>query len=78
MIERRRSPCCIKSTRRGDTLQSEDLPAKLGMVTANTGMFEMTDHPVPLENMLGREGDGFRVAMQSPFPGGQRARGPPA
>jgi len=49
----------------GDTLQSEDLPAKLGMVTANTGMFEMTDHPVPLENMLGREGDGFRVAMQS-------------
>jgi alkylation response protein AidB-like acyl-CoA dehydrogenase len=35
------------------------------MVTANTGMFEMTDHPVPLENMLGPEGDGFRIAMKT-------------
>lgn len=47
----------------GDTFQHEDLPAKLGMPTTNTGMFEMTDHPVPLGNMLGREGEGFRIAM---------------
>ncbi len=47
----------------GDTFQREDLPAKLGMPTTNTGMFEMTDHPVPLENMLGDEGAGFRIAM---------------
>ena len=47
----------------GDTFQREDLPAKLGMPTTNTGMFEMTDHPVPLVNMLGREGEGFRIAM---------------
>jgi alkylation response protein AidB-like acyl-CoA dehydrogenase len=47
----------------GDTFQTEDLPAKLGMFTANTGMFEMTDHAVPVENLLGEEGNGFRIAM---------------
>ena len=47
----------------GDTFETEDLPAKLGMFTANTGMFQMTDHPVPAENLLGAEGDGFRIAM---------------
>jgi alkylation response protein AidB-like acyl-CoA dehydrogenase len=33
------------------------------MYSANTGMFEMEDHPVPAENLLGGEGNGFRVAM---------------
>ncbi len=47
----------------GATFEREDLPAKLGMPTINTGMFEMTDHPVPAENLLGREGEGFRIAM---------------
>ena len=47
----------------GATFEREDLPAKLGMPTANTGMFEMTDHPVPVENLLGEEGNGFRIAM---------------
>jgi alkylation response protein AidB-like acyl-CoA dehydrogenase len=41
----------------------EDLVAKMGMPTANTGMFELTDYPVPAANLLGREGDGFRIAM---------------
>jgi alkylation response protein AidB-like acyl-CoA dehydrogenase len=41
----------------------EDLTAKMGMPTANTGMFELTDHPVPLANLLGEEGNGFRIAM---------------
>src|SRR5207244_11544870 len=36
---------------------------KLGMPTANTAMFEMKDHPVPVGNLLGEEGDGFRIAM---------------
>ncbi|HEV3436794.1 MAG TPA: acyl-CoA dehydrogenase family protein, partial [Gemmata sp.] len=31
--------------------------------TANTAMFELTDHPVPAANLLGEEGDGFRIAM---------------
>ena len=42
---------------------SEDLTAKMGMPTANTAMFEMTDYPVPAENLLGEEGNGFRIAM---------------
>jgi alkylation response protein AidB-like acyl-CoA dehydrogenase len=42
---------------------AETLTAKMGMPTSNTAMFEMTDVPVPAENLLGEEGDGFRVAM---------------
>jgi alkylation response protein AidB-like acyl-CoA dehydrogenase len=42
---------------------SEDLTAKMGMPAANTAMFEMRDAEVPLNNLLGQEGDGFRVAM---------------
>jgi alkylation response protein AidB-like acyl-CoA dehydrogenase len=41
----------------------EDLVAKVGMPTANTGMFELTDFQVPAHNLLGAEGDGFRIAM---------------
>jgi alkylation response protein AidB-like acyl-CoA dehydrogenase len=41
----------------------EDLVAKLGMPTANTGMFEMTDYETPKDSLLGPEGDGFRIAM---------------
>ena len=47
----------------GSTFEAEDLHAKPGMFTANTGMFQMTDHPVPVENLLGKEGEGFRIAM---------------
>ncbi|HEX4131988.1 MAG TPA: acyl-CoA dehydrogenase family protein [Pirellulales bacterium] len=59
--QRRMSAFIVDAT--GDTFEHEDLPAKLGMFTANTGMFQMTDHPVPVENLLGAEGDGFRIAM---------------
>jgi alkylation response protein AidB-like acyl-CoA dehydrogenase len=41
----------------------EDLLAKVGMPTANTGMFEMSDLLVPASNLLGPEGDGFKIAM---------------
>jgi alkylation response protein AidB-like acyl-CoA dehydrogenase len=41
----------------------EDLTAKMGMPTANTGMFELSDYKVPSNNLLGEEGNGFRVAM---------------
>ncbi|MFO0966854.1 MAG: acyl-CoA dehydrogenase family protein [Gemmataceae bacterium] len=41
----------------------EDLLAKVGMPTANTGMFELAEYKAPLENLLGPEGDGFRIAM---------------
>jgi alkylation response protein AidB-like acyl-CoA dehydrogenase len=48
---------------RGPGFASEDLTAKVGMPTANTAMFEMTDCQVPAGNLLGEEGDGFRIAM---------------
>lgn len=44
-------------------VECEDLTAKMGMPSANTGMFEMRNAEVPLNNMLGAEGDGFRIAM---------------
>jgi alkylation response protein AidB-like acyl-CoA dehydrogenase len=42
---------------------AETLTAKMGMFAANTAMFELRNAEVPLNNMLGPEGDGFRVAM---------------
>jgi alkylation response protein AidB-like acyl-CoA dehydrogenase len=59
--ERRMSAFIVETA--GDTFVSEEITAKPGMYTANTGMFEMTDHPVPAANLLGNEGDGFRIAM---------------
>jgi alkylation response protein AidB-like acyl-CoA dehydrogenase len=43
--------------------EREDLVAKVGMPTANTGMFELRDFELPAQNLLGSEGDGFRIAM---------------
>jgi alkylation response protein AidB-like acyl-CoA dehydrogenase len=43
----------------------EDLLAKMGMPTANTGMFELTNFVTPDRNLLGAEGDGFRIAMET-------------
>ena len=47
----------------GPGIEREDMTAKLGLPTSNTAMFELTDYAVPLQNMLGAEGDGFRIAM---------------
>ena len=47
----------------GDTFETEDMPAKPGMFTISTAMFQMDEHPVPVENLLGEEGNGFRIAM---------------
>jgi alkylation response protein AidB-like acyl-CoA dehydrogenase len=43
----------------------EDLTAKMGMPTANTAMFEMTECSIPAANLLGEEGNGFRIAMET-------------
>ncbi len=48
---------------RGPGFVSEDLTAKLGMPTANTAMFALESCAVPAGNLLGAEGDGFRIAM---------------
>ncbi|HYV37880.1 MAG TPA: acyl-CoA dehydrogenase family protein [Gemmataceae bacterium] len=47
----------------GPGCAKENLTAKMGMPTANTGMFELTDYKVPINNLLGQEGNGFRIAM---------------
>jgi alkylation response protein AidB-like acyl-CoA dehydrogenase len=47
----------------GSGFACEDLTAKMGMPTANTAMFELKDHEVPAANLLGEEGNGFRIAM---------------
>jgi alkylation response protein AidB-like acyl-CoA dehydrogenase len=47
----------------GPGFAKEDLTAKMGMPTANTAMFELTDYSVPAANLLGEEGNGFRIAM---------------
>lgn len=47
----------------GEGIEREDMTAKLGLPTCNTAMFQLTDYAVPLDNLLGDEGDGFRVAM---------------
>lgn len=60
----RRMSAFIVDTR-GDTFQAEQLHAKPGMFTCDTAMFEMRDHPVPAANLLGPEGDGFRIAMHT-------------
>jgi alkylation response protein AidB-like acyl-CoA dehydrogenase len=49
----------------GPTFEKEALHAKPGMYTADTAMFQMTDHPVPADNLLGPEGQGFRIAMHT-------------
>jgi alkylation response protein AidB-like acyl-CoA dehydrogenase len=48
---------------RGPGFVSEDLTAKLGMPTSNTAMFELRDCAVPAGNLLGEEGNGFRIAL---------------
>ena len=48
---------------RGPGFESEDLLAKMGMPTSNTAMFELRECQVPLANLIGEEGNGFRVAM---------------
>lgn len=61
--ERRMSAFLVDTA--GDTFESEALHAKPGMYTSDTAMFEMTDHPVPAANLLGQEGNGFRIAMHT-------------
>jgi glutaryl-CoA dehydrogenase (non-decarboxylating) len=42
---------------------SGTLKEKWGILAGNTGFFKMDDMPVPEENLLGRPGEGFKIAM---------------
>ena len=61
--KRRVTAFVVDTKQDGFTVESFSPNAKMGMPTSNTAMFEMSDVKVPLENILGQEGDGFRVAM---------------
>jgi alkylation response protein AidB-like acyl-CoA dehydrogenase len=60
---RRISAFVVDTNAKGFEAESFSPNAKMGMPTSNTAMFEMHDVKVPLENLLGEPGDGFRVAM---------------
>src|ERR687892_5458 len=42
---------------------SGTLKEKWGILAGNTGFFKMEDTEVPAENLVGREGEGFKIAM---------------
>jgi glutaryl-CoA dehydrogenase (non-decarboxylating) len=42
---------------------SGTLKEKWGILAGNTGFFKMDDMEVPAENLLGQEGEGFKIAM---------------
>jgi glutaryl-CoA dehydrogenase (non-decarboxylating) len=43
--------------------RSYSIKEKWGILAGNTGGFSLQDVPVPVENRLGEEGEGFRIAM---------------
>lgn len=61
--KRRMTAFVVDTKTEGFSVESFAPNAKMGMPTSNTAMFQMENVRVPLENMLGEEGDGFRVAM---------------
>jgi glutaryl-CoA dehydrogenase (non-decarboxylating) len=46
-----------------DGFSSGTLTHKWGILAGNTGFFKMDEVPVPAGNLLGREGEGFKIAM---------------
>jgi glutaryl-CoA dehydrogenase (non-decarboxylating) len=44
-------------------VSSGTLKEKWGILAGNTGFFKMDEVEVPVENLVGREGEGFKIAM---------------
>jgi alkylation response protein AidB-like acyl-CoA dehydrogenase len=61
--DRRVSAFVLDTDLKGVEIESFAPEAKMGMPTSNTGMFGMRDVAVPAGNLLGEEGNGFRIAM---------------
>jgi alkylation response protein AidB-like acyl-CoA dehydrogenase len=61
--KRRITAFVVDTAAQGFAAESFTPNAKMGMPTSNTAMFQMENVAVPAENLLGEEGDGFRVAM---------------
>ena len=62
--EDRRMSAIIVDTA-GSTFEKEQLHSKPGMYTCDTAMFSMNEHVIRGDNMLGKEGEGFRIAMHT-------------
>ncbi len=56
---------CFIVERRSEGFSSGTIHGKLGIRAGNTGYFSLQDVRVPKENMLGQEGEGFKIAMFS-------------
>lgn len=61
--DRRISAFILDTDTAGFEAESFTPQAKMGMPTADTAMFNMHDCKVPAANLLGEEGQGFRIAM---------------
>jgi alkylation response protein AidB-like acyl-CoA dehydrogenase len=61
--DRRISAFILDTDVPGFEVESFTPQAKMGMPTSNTAMFSMRDCRVPANNLLGEEGNGFRIAM---------------
>ncbi|MBM3983273.1 MAG: acyl-CoA dehydrogenase [Planctomycetes bacterium] len=61
--KKRMSAFVLDTDQAGFEAESFAPEAKMGMPTSDTAMFQMEDCAVPAENLLGTEGDGFRIAM---------------
>ncbi len=46
-------------------IEREELVSKMGTPTTDTGMFELDDYKVPRENLIGKEGEGWRIAKDA-------------
>ena len=46
-------------------IEREELVSKMGTPTIDTGMFELTDFKIPVENLVGKEGQGWQIAKQA-------------
>jgi alkylation response protein AidB-like acyl-CoA dehydrogenase len=60
---RRITAFVVDTKSKGFEVESFVPNAKMGMPTSNTAMFEMNNVEIPAVNLLGEEGDGFRIAM---------------
>jgi alkylation response protein AidB-like acyl-CoA dehydrogenase len=60
---RRISAFVLDTAQEGFEKESFSPNAKMGLPTSNTAMFALNNAVVPAENLLGEEGDGFRIAM---------------
>ena len=65
-LKKRRDPAglsCFIVERGFRGFSSGTLTQKWGILAGNTGFFKMDDLEVPAENLVGREGEGFKIAM---------------